>query len=137
MRRATGSLDKVLHLDRLPYRAVGRSVAEVRKHFKLDTKIVTANTHFHVTTSTCSRCMQSAHEGQIALWKSPYHILRGTWSGIINRIDIITGQVEHIPSSARGRLVCYGECARQLAEQYDLLWIPGCPPSVDDFLKIF
>jgi uncharacterized protein (DUF362 family) len=130
-------LDQVQHLDRVPYRAVGNPVEDMRTRFDVTDETVIANIHFHAPTGTCSRCLQSAHDGLDAFWRSPYHIMRCTWSGILHRTDVITGQGESIPPAATGRLVCYGKCTRELAEKHDLLWIPGCPPSVKEHLRMY
>ena len=130
-------LDRVRHLDRVPYRPVGRTVEDMRLRFSAPTEMLIAKAHIHAVPRTCSRCLESMHTGLAAFWLSPYHVLRGTWSCILNRTDVITGQDEEIPPSARGRLVCYGDCTRKLAERHGLAWIPGCPPQVDAFLEMF
>jgi uncharacterized protein (DUF362 family) len=130
-------LERVRHLSRVPYRAIGRTVEEMRVRFRVTTEMVIANTHIHLEQSTCSRCLQSMHDGLAAFWLSPYHVVRGTWSCILHRTDVITGQDREIPPAARGRLICYGDCARKLAEEYGIQWIPGCPPAADEFLKMF
>jgi hypothetical protein len=130
-------LEQVQHLDRVPYHAVGDTAEEMRLRFSATNETVIANIHVHAPTSTCSRCLQSTHDGLDAFWRSPYHILRCTWSGILNRMDVISGQGEEIPPTATGRLVCYGDCARELAEKHSLQWIPGCPPTVKAYLSIF
>jgi len=130
-------LEQVHHLSRVPYRAMGNTVEEMRLRFDAPTEIVIANAHIHVVPGTCSRCLQSMHDGLAAFWLSPYHVVRGTWSCILHRTDVITGQDREIPPAARGRLICYGNCARKLAEERGIQWIPGCPPSVGEFLKMF
>jgi hypothetical protein len=109
----------------------------MRLRFDAPTEMVIANVHVHVVQETCSRCLQSMHDGLATFWLSPYHVLRGTRSCILNRTDVITGQDKEIPAAARGRLICYGECTRKLAKRHDLPWIPGCPPSASEFLKMF
>ena len=130
-------LERVGHLDRVPYRTVGRTVEEMRLRFDAPAEIVIANVHIHAMESTCSRCLQSMHDGLAVFWLSPGRILRATWSCILHRTDVITGQDGVIPATARGRLVCYGDCTRELAEKRGLRWIPGCPPSVGEFLELF
>jgi uncharacterized protein (DUF362 family) len=130
-------LEVVQHLERVPYRAVGRSVEEMRRRFDAPTEAVVGNVRFYGVSTTCSRCAQSAHDGMAAFWRSPYHLVRGTWSCVLHRTDVITGQVGEIPSSASGRVVCYGDCTRELAERRGLQWIPGCPPPVEEHLKIY
>jgi len=130
-------LERVHHLNRVPYRAVGCTIEETRLRFNAPTEMVIANVHIHSVPGTCSRCLQSMHDGLAAFWLSPYHVLRGMWSCILNRTDVITGQDKKIPPTARGRLICYGDCARKLADKHDLQWIPGCPPSAREFLKMY
>ncbi len=130
-------LERVEHLDRVPYRTVGCSTGDVRLRFEAPRTARIANLHIHAAPSTCSRCLQSMHEGAAAFWSSPKHVLRGTWSCILRRTDVIMGDVAEVPPAAHGRVVCYGDCARGLAEAYDLPLIPGCPPSEDAHLALY
>jgi uncharacterized protein (DUF362 family) len=130
-------LERAEHLERIPYRAVGRSVAELRVRFDAPSEGIVANTHLHTPPTVCSRCSQSMQDGLAALWRSPYHILRGTWSCILHRTDVLFGQMDEIPPTARGRLICYGDCTRELAEKHGLTFIPGCPPSVEESLRMY
>ena len=98
---------------------------------------VIANGHFHSTLGTCSRCLMSAHEGMAALWRSPLPLLRASWSVILHRTDVMVGPDHHALPDVHGRLVCYGDCTRELAEEHGLPWIPGCPPPVKEHLKLY
>lgn len=130
-------LERVEHLDRVPYRPLGRRVDEMRVSFAAPTTARVANLHIHAAPSTCSRCLQSMHDGAAAFWRSPKHVLRGTWSCILRRTDVMMGDVTEVPAEACGRVICYGNCARRLAEAYDLPLIPGCPPSEDAHLALY
>lgn len=130
-------LERVAHLDRVPYRPVGHSVEDVRVHFDAPTETAIVNAHFHGAVGTCSRCLQSAHDGLSAFWHSPYHLLRGTWSCILHRTDVIVGRGHEGLPPEYGRLICYGDCTRKLAQEHGLKWIPGCPPSVQAHLTIY
>jgi uncharacterized protein (DUF362 family) len=130
-------LERVQHLDRVPYRTAGRTIEEVRLEFDVLSEVLVANAHFHGSAGACSRCVQSAHEGMAAFWRSPYHLLRGSWSVVLHRTDIIVGPGHHALPEVHGRLVCYGDCTRELAEEHGLLWIPGCPPSVKEHLRLY
>lgn len=125
------------HLDRVAYRPLGRSIEDMRVDFAAPETARMANLHVHAGPGTCSRCLQSMHDGASAFWRSPQHIVRGTWSCILHRTDVIMGGVTSIPSTARGRQVCYGDCAREVAEANDLALIPGCPPSVEAHLTLY
>jgi hypothetical protein len=43
----------------------------------------------------------------------------------------------HALPNPHGRVVCYGDCTRELAQEHGLRWIPGCPPSVKEHLRIY
>ena len=130
-------VERAPHLRRVPYHTVGRAVEEMRLRFKAPAEMAIANVHVHVVPGTCSRCLQSMHDGLAAFWRSPGAMVRGSWSCIINRTDVITGQDREIPPTARGRLICYGDCTRGLAQKHGLPWIPGCPPPACAFLEMF
>jgi uncharacterized protein (DUF362 family) len=130
-------LERVQHLNRAPYQALGSPIGKVRTRFAAPTVTRVANLHIHAPASTCSRCLQSMHEGGAAFWRSPRHLLRGTWRCILHRTDVLMGRIGEIPSGARGRVICYGDCTRELAERHGLPFIPGCPPAVNEHLKIY
>jgi uncharacterized protein (DUF362 family) len=129
--------ERRFHLDPVAYRTLGRTVEEARAPFDAPTETVVANMHLLATTGTCSRCTQSMYDGVVAMWRSPYRILRAAWRCGIRRTNIVIGKGQHALPDAPGRLVCYGDCTRELAQQHGLLWIPGCPPSVKESLKIY
>lgn len=135
-------LERAQHLERVPYRAAcsaaaGCTVEEMRLRFAAPTETTVANMHIHAPANACSRCLQSMHDGGAALWRSPIHILRGTWNCILRRTDVLMGQMDEIPPGVRGRIICYGDCTRALAEEHSLPFIPGCPPPVDESLKLY
>lgn len=130
-------VEHVAHLSRVPYRSVGHAVEDVRVRFDAPTETVIANAHFHAEVGTCSRCLNSAHDGLAAFWRSPYHLLRGAWSCILHRTDVIVGRGHSSLPAVNGRLICYGDCTRELAEKHGLRWIPGCPPSVQAHLAMY
>jgi len=130
-------LQRVNHLNRVAYRTVGSGVENLRLRFDAPTTARIANLHIHAGPSTCSRCLQSMHDGAAAFWRSPKHVLRGTWSCILRRTDLVMGDVAEVPPAARGRVICYGDCTRELAEAHRLPFIPGCPPSQDAHLALY
>jgi uncharacterized protein (DUF362 family) len=131
------SLERVAHLSRVPYRPVGCAVEDVRVRFHAPSETVIANAHFHGADGTCSRCLQSAHDGLAAFWRSPLHLLRGTWSCILHRTDVLVGRGHQGLPPEYGRLICYGDCTRKLAQEHGIRWVPGCPPSVPAHLSIY
>jgi uncharacterized protein (DUF362 family) len=125
------------HLDRVPYRTVGERVEAVCQRLDPAPRVAGTQVYIHAASSTCSRCLESMHEGSAALWRSPYHLLRGTWRCLLRRTDVVMGDHKVVPAGARGRVVCYGRCARKLAEDSGLPWIPGCPPRAEDHLALY
>jgi hypothetical protein len=130
-------LEQVKHLHRVPYRTVGRTVEEVRVRFDPSSEITVANAHFHGTLGTCSRCLVSAQDGLVTFWRSPYHLVRGTWSVVLHRTDVLAGPGWQELPKEPGRVVCYGDCTREAAQKYGVQWIPGCPPSAGEHLKMY
>jgi uncharacterized protein (DUF362 family) len=131
------SPERRLHLDPVSYRTVGRTVEESRAPFYAPTETVVANMHLLATTGTCSRCTQSMYDGSVAMWHSPYHILRAVWSCGLRRTDIVIGKGHDVLPEVHGRLICYGDCTREFAQEHGLPWIPGCPPSEKEHLEIY
>jgi len=130
-------LERVAHLDRVAYETVGRSVEEMRVRFAAPTMISVANVTIHAPPSGCSRCLLSLQEGAAAVWRSPTHVLQGLWSCVVRRTDVVIGASEEVPGEARGRMVCYGDCTRELAEREGLRFVPGCPPDRDAHLRLY
>lgn len=130
-------LERVAHLDRVAYETVGRSVEEMRMRFAAPTTIRVANVTVHAPPSGCSRCLLSLQEGAAAVWRSPMHVLRGVWSCVLHRTDVVVGAADAVPAAAQGRVVCYGDCTRALAEREGLRFVPGCPPGVETHLRLY
>lgn len=130
-------VDRVGHLERVAYQAVGRTVGEMRIRFAAPEVMRVANVHIHAAPNGCSRCLMSLQDGAAALWRSPRHIVRAMGSCILQRTDLLIGEMEAVPAAARGRVVCYGECARVLAEREGLRLIPGCPPGAEAHLRMY
>jgi hypothetical protein len=130
-------LERVAHLDRVAYHTMGRSMEEVRVRFAAPTTIRVANVTIYAPPSGCSRCLLSLQEGAAAVWRSPTHTLRGLWSCVLHRTDVVIGAAEEVPAAAQGRVVCYGDCTRDLAEREGLRYVPGCPPDVEAHLRLY
>jgi hypothetical protein len=130
-------LGRVAHLERVAYGTLGRTVEEMRTRFAAPTTIRVGNVTIHAPPSGCSRCLLSLQEGAAAVWRSPTHTLRGLWSCVLHRTDVVIGAGEDIPEAARGRVVCYGDCTRELAEREALRFVAGCPPGREARLRLY
>ena len=55
---------------------------------------------------------------------------------LLNRLYIFMGKDNELPDRP-GKMICVGNCTRKFAEENDLTFFPGCPPSAEDLRKIF
>ncbi len=53
---------------------------------------------------------------------------------IFKRIDIIQGLHAEIPVK-HGRIICLGDCTREIAKEKDFLYVKGCPPNSEDIIE--
>jgi uncharacterized protein (DUF362 family) len=54
----------------------------------------------------------------------------GYW-GVFGKLHIVQGKAARLPGRP-GRVVCLGQCTRDLAESEGLTHLPGCPPTPED-----
>jgi uncharacterized protein (DUF362 family) len=91
------------------------------------------NTYFWWSDETCSGCTCAIADikGQIirnpARWPGLFH------NGVLKRMDIVTGKGA-VPRN-HGKVICVGNCTRELAKRNGFAWIPGCPPRTRDIVK--
>ncbi len=131
--------ENVPYLESISYKVVGEAVEKLRVQFAPPPSVLRfAASYFHASASTCTRCATSMDAGISAAMRSPRHAIGFLRRFIFSRADVIMGRWDEIPPAARGHQpICYGNCARGLAEKYGLPWIPGCPPSLEENLKMY
>ncbi len=132
-------LESVPYLERIPYRVVGAAIEEVKVRFEPPPPVLRfASSYFHASATTCTRCATSMDAGISAAMRSPRHAIGFLRRFVFSRADVIMGRWEDVPPAARGRQpICYGNCARGLAAEHGFTWIPGCPPSLEENLKMY
>ncbi|UCE72864.1 MAG: DUF362 domain-containing protein [Methanomassiliicoccales archaeon] len=53
---------------------------------------------------------------------------------LFKRFDLLRGKEARIPQDA-GRILCIGDCCRDVASENGAHFVPGCPPKPEDILK--
>lgn len=85
--------------------------------------------------TACSMCIDSFAAGVRLAARDPRYwftlVPKLVYWGTLGRLHIVQGRVAGAPS-ARGRVVCLGQCTRDLAEREGLVHLPGCPPTARD-----
>lgn len=121
---------------------VGVGVEEVKTDFKM------ANTDYgHVLNVfswrnpyACSLCIDSFSLAVKSSVRSPRYWFRFLpkfmYYAVFKRIDIIHGKHAKIPDS-HGKVICLGDCTREIATKNNLLHIKGCPPDYKDIIETF
>lgn len=95
------------------------------------------NVHFWITDKTCSGCSELIGEFRRKLLAHPYHLIKVLSLALRERIDILTGGIELPKVNSMSKVVCLGNCMKEVARRYNLPIIDGCPPQKVDFSKIF
>ena len=54
---------------------------------------------------------------------------------LLKRIDIIQGLHPKIPEG-HGRIICLGNCTKEIAKEKGFLHIKGCPPKSKDIIEV-
>lgn len=86
------------------------------------------NLHYHWCDETCSGCWGVLGEMKKEALRNPRYLLSLFFCGFLTRMDLAAGNLDSLPSG-HGRIVCIGNCAGRIADKYDAIHIPGCPPS--------
>ena len=94
-----------------------------------------ANIYSWRDPTACSMCIDSFGGAvSLAVRKPRYWftlIPKLAYWGVFGKLHIIQGKAARLPGQS-GRVVCLGQCTRELAEREGLLHLKGCPPSPED-----
>jgi uncharacterized protein (DUF362 family) len=88
--------------------------------------------------TACSMCID-AFSGAVSLAvKDPRNWFtlapKLLYWGLIGRLHILQGRHAKLPQ-AKGKVICFGKCTRDMAKREGLVHVPGCPPTVHDVVK--
>ena len=115
---------------------VGLGVEEAKQPFAFDYQgcFTYKNVHEHIHDS-CSGCNWALYYAFRAMKGSRWRRLKFQYRGVWRRLDIVMGHASELPGG-HGKVVCVGDCARDLAERHRLPLARGCPPDTEDILAL-
>ena len=86
----------------------------------------------------CSMCIDSFSLAvKSSLWNPKYwltFIPKFVYLAMFKRIDIIQGVHAEIPDE-HGKIICLGDCTKEIANENNLIHVRGCPPNSKDILE--
>jgi hypothetical protein len=110
---------------------VGKTIDEVRRPFqiaKADLKAFEKKLGIQVVESgACSGCRQVVDSLFAHYMKNDLDIFKDR--------TIVFGQNVKLPSKVKGKLICFGPCAKKYKDQGD--YMPGCPPMQENVMEYF
>ncbi|MBC7233717.1 MAG: DUF362 domain-containing protein [Chloroflexi bacterium] len=125
------------HIPPLPsVETVGLSIEEAQRPFAFDYQgyFVYKNVYEHIHDS-CSGCNWVLYYAFKAVKSNHWRQLKFLYRGVWRRLDIVMGHASQLPAG-HGKVICMGDCARQFAEEHGLPLARGCPPKVEDVLRL-
>ncbi|MFH1787895.1 MAG: DUF362 domain-containing protein [Candidatus Altiarchaeota archaeon] len=86
----------------------------------------------------CSMCIQSFTDAIMLAVKNPKYwatkMPKLAYYALWMRLHLIQGKNACLPEMD-GKVICFGNCTKKLAEEHGLGWIKGCPPKPEDILE--
>ena len=85
----------------------------------------------------CSMCIQSFSDAIMLAVKNPKYwttkIPKLAYYALWMKLHLIQGKNACLPEMD-GKVICFGNCTKKLAQKHGLGWIRGCPPKPEDIL---
>lgn len=133
------------HVPDIPFEIVGDK--DARYPFKepdLGQQFTMMNFHMQLRSS-CSGCMQSflscadlMMKRNPLSWKTMKSNMDFFKYGIMNPLILYFGPgccIVDGTDKDKSKMICVGVCTKELAKEYDLPYIPGCPPTAEELLN--
>jgi uncharacterized protein (DUF362 family) len=88
----------------------------------------------------CSMCIDSFSLAVKSSIRNPKYWLtfipKFAYLALFKRIDIIQGSHAEIPAKHEyGRIICLGDCTKEIAKKKGFMYVKGCPPKSKDILE--
>jgi uncharacterized protein (DUF362 family) len=119
---------------------VGDDIEEVKTNFKQANEKYGKflNVYSWRNPYACSMCIDSFSLAvKSSIWIPKYwftFLPRFAYYAILKHLYIIQGKHAEIPD-VKGKVICLGDCTRDIAERKDLTHIKGCPPDCRTILE--
>ncbi|KCZ70788.1 hypothetical protein ANME2D_02813 [Candidatus Methanoperedens nitroreducens] len=118
---------------------IGDDIKEVRAKFKQANEKYGKflNVYSWRNPYACSMCIDSFSLAvRSSIWSPKYWLTflpRFTYYAVLKHLYIIQGKHAKIPDM-KGKVICLGDCTREIAEKNNLRHIKGCPPNSREIL---
>jgi uncharacterized protein (DUF362 family) len=132
-------INKIEHIPKFTdYKITGDKITDCRILFKKPDTLIEVpfyNIRLNFDKTCCSICSLSFSDAVKPTLSNLLFIIKAKFSKSIKiKREIIFGKYN--PKIKAGtRYICFGECTRKLAEKENLLFIKGCPPTINDIQK--
>lgn len=98
-----------------------------------------ANIYSWRDPTACSMCIDSFTGAVHLAVRRPRYwftlVPKLAYWGVFRRLHIIQGKAAKLPEQS-GRVICLGQCTRELAEREGLTHLKGCPPSPEEVAEL-
>lgn len=121
---------------------IGANIKEVKTVFvKADEKYGQfLNVYSCRNPYACSMCIDSFTLAvKSSIWSPKYWLTflpKFTYYAILKHLYIIQGKHAEIPDT-KGKVICLGDCTKEIAQKHNLTHIKGCPPSTSNIFDSF
>lgn len=122
----------------------GVRLDEVKAHFKRANEKYghILNVYSWRNPYACSMCIDSFSLAVKSSIRNPKYWLtfipKFAYLAIFKRIDIIQGYHAEIPDEHdRGKIICLGDCTKEIADEHGFVYVKGCPPNSKDIIAAF
>jgi len=85
------------------------------------------NARYWWSDETCSGCSTYLSQLKKDIMFNPKFYAFFVYYGIVKRLDILTGKAKIPPH--HGKVLCIGDCTKEMANKNRFFHIPGCPPK--------
>lgn len=119
---------------------IGADINEIKKNFKQANEKYGRflNVYSWRNPYACSMCIDSFSLAvKSSIWSPKYWITflpKFAYYAILKHLYIIQGKNAEIPD-VKGKIICLGDCTKDIAEKNKLLHIEGCPPDSRTILE--
>lgn len=119
---------------------IGINIKEVRTNFKVANEKYGKflNVYSWRNPYSCSMCIDSFSLAvKSSIWSPKYWITflpKFIYYAVFKQINIIQGKHAEIPN-VKGKVICLGDCTKEIAEKNNLIHIEGCPPNSRNILE--
>ena len=126
---------------KVPY-LIGDDIKEVRTKFKQANEKFGKflNVYSWRNPYACSMCIDSFSLAvKSTIWSPKYwftFLPKFTYFALLKHLYIIQGKYAEIPD-VKGKIICLGDCTKEIADKNNLKNIKGCPPDSKNILDTF